>query len=380
MDKHYILCVDDEQDNVEALERIFRKKFHVLKALSGDEGLATLSRELKAGHKVALIISDQRMPGQTGVEFLKASMAIVPEAIRILLTGYTDIESVVGAINSGQVYRYIAKPWDPVDLANTVDKAIEKYDLTAELSEKNRALKSALAELQTLDAAKNQFMILINHELKTPLTAMISFSELLKESDLDEEQKLYVKRILQSADRLKKLVDDSLLFVTAQTGKQKISKKKVALKDLLSGLREHFDAQASARKQSLQLKVIPPEGKGAAKDLTGKIDPLIFEEVLSRLIDNAIAHGKADSEVLIEAKIEDKDAVVTVINEGKAISEKIIERVKEPFNLDEDIMKHSTGTGMGLSVVHALLTAHGGDLDFSHARGLVSVRARFGGA
>lgn len=169
--KQSILIVDDEIDNVDALERLFRRGYNVLKATSAAEGLA----QLKGHPDVALIISDQRMPEMTGVEMLKKSIKTHPDAIRILLTGYTDMDSVIGAINSGQVYRYLTKPWDPVDLVNTVDKAVEKFNIRRELKEKNDALEKALSELKVLDEAKNQFMILINHELKTPLTVISSF-------------------------------------------------------------------------------------------------------------------------------------------------------------------------------------------------------------
>src|SRR5690606_19796812 len=113
------------------------------------------------------------MPEMTGVEFLEKSMKSHPNCIRILLTGYTDLDSVIAAINSGQVYRYITKPWDTRDLQITVDQAVEKFELESELKVKNEKLEKALTELKTLDQAKSQFMILINHELKTPLTSMM---------------------------------------------------------------------------------------------------------------------------------------------------------------------------------------------------------------
>ncbi|RYZ84241.1 MAG: response regulator, partial [Proteobacteria bacterium] len=185
MVKHTILCVDDEIDNVDALERLFRKKYAVLKATSGAQGLKILSEN----PNVALIISDQRMPSMTGVEFLEKAQLSCPHALRILLTGYTDIESVISAVNQGQIYRYLTKPWDSVDLANTVDQAIEKFDTARELKTKNIELAQALNELKSLDRAKSNFMILINHELKTPLTSILSFVGLLNESKLDDEQK-----------------------------------------------------------------------------------------------------------------------------------------------------------------------------------------------
>ncbi|RYZ79323.1 MAG: response regulator, partial [Proteobacteria bacterium] len=213
MTKHTILCVDDEIDNVDALERLFRKKYSVLKATSGGQALQVLDEN----PGVALIISDQRMPTMTGVEFLEKAQKSHPEALRILLTGYTDIESVISAVNQGQIYRYLSKPWDSVDLTNTVDQAIEKYDISKELKKKNIELAKALNELKTLDKAKSNFMILINHELKTPLTSILSFIGLLNESNLDDEQKLFVNRISRGADKLKSIIDDVLLIVRAET-------------------------------------------------------------------------------------------------------------------------------------------------------------------
>ena len=360
--KHTILCVDDEIDNVDALERLFRKKYNVLKATSGDEGLVHVEE-----NKVALIISDQRMPGKTGVEFLRETIAISPETIRILLTGYTDIDSVIAAINSGEVYRYISKPWDPVDLVNTVDKAIEKYDLSAELEIKNRELRQALDELKVLDESKNKFMILINHELKTPLTVMLSFCELMKETQLDEEQKLFLKRIMESSDRLKKMVDDAMLFVSAEVGSLKVSPKKIDLNKIATKISDKYQEETEKKEQQIEMDL----GVSAMK-----ADPMIMEEVLGRLVHNAIKFGKSKSTVRIVSEEIDKDLHVFVENEGKAVSKKIIEAVNKPFNLDEDIMKHSEGLGLGLSLSQALLKAHKSTLEFDAPKGKARVGFR----
>ena len=171
-----ILVVDDEKDIVDSLERQFRKEYKVLKATTGIEALRLLQNE-----KVKVIISDQRMPEMTGVQLFERAQKIQPGAIRMLLTGYTDVASVISAVNTGQIYRYITKPWDPSDLDITVKKAIETYDLRSELFDKNQKLQLALTELKTLDEAKSHFMLLIGHELKTPLTTISSFTDLLRE-------------------------------------------------------------------------------------------------------------------------------------------------------------------------------------------------------
>src|SRR5690349_4159109 len=105
-----LMIVDDEPANLRLLERLFRNDFNVLTAESGAEALSLLEQ-----HDVALIIMDQRMPGMSGIELLKRTTAIRPHMVRIILTGYTDVESLVEAINSGQVYRYVTKPWNSGD-------------------------------------------------------------------------------------------------------------------------------------------------------------------------------------------------------------------------------------------------------------------------
>src|SRR5687768_16473800 len=104
--KYKILVVDDEPVNLRLLERLFRRTHDVISAASGTEALKMLEM-----HDVALIVSDQRMPGMTGIDFLKQAATLRPRTVRIILTGYTDVNYLVEAINSGVVYKYITKPW-----------------------------------------------------------------------------------------------------------------------------------------------------------------------------------------------------------------------------------------------------------------------------
>ncbi|MGE0526163.1 MAG: response regulator [Bdellovibrionales bacterium] len=354
--KHSILCVDDEVDNVDALERLFRRKYNVLKATSGSQAL-----ELVREHEISLIVTDQRMPSMTGVEFLAASMKHRPEAIRILLTGYTDIESVIEAVNSGQIYRYVTKPWDPVDLSNTVDKAIERFELSAELKTKNRALELALKELRTLDEAKSNFMILINHELKTPLTVILSFVELLRETGLHEDQAKYLSRISQSADRLQALINDSLELISAETGTLPVKITGVNLNKLMAEIQKSNSARFEGKSMSLDVRI---------EDETIRADAKALRSVLSRLLDNAIKFGKPGSTIEFSSYKEDDGLVrVLLANEGKAVKPDVLAKILKPFALDEDILNHSKGTGLGLSVVQALLHRLGSRLEIQSAQG-----------
>lgn len=145
-EKPKILVVDDEETNLRTLRRILRSEYTVLTANSG----FTAIEILKENADIALILSDQRMPGMTGSQFLGEAIQIVPDAIRFLITGYADLDAVVDAINTGHIYRYITKPWNQDDLLLNIKRAVEHYLATREnvcLAGFNEKLVDELKEL-----------------------------------------------------------------------------------------------------------------------------------------------------------------------------------------------------------------------------------------
>ncbi len=146
-----ILCVDDEANILSSLRRTLRTNgYRVLTALSAREGLATLEQA-----QVHLVISDMRMPEMDGAAFLEQVRQRWPDTVRLLLTGYADIPSIIQAINKGEIYRYVAKPWDDQDLQLTVRSALErmllvqqKRALEAQVHQQNEALAQLNAELE----------------------------------------------------------------------------------------------------------------------------------------------------------------------------------------------------------------------------------------
>lgn len=355
MMKHTILCVDDEIDNVDALERLFRNKYSVLKATSGRQALQILDEHQGP---IAAIITDQRMPEMTGVEFLSKSLDKRPDTIRMLLTGYTDIESIISAVNSGQIYRYLTKPWDPTDLMNTVDKAVELFVLGKELDKKNQELEKAYTELKTLDQAKTQFMVLINHELKTPLTSIISFTDLLKETHLTDEQTLCTQRIQKSSERLKNLIDDVLVVIGAETKTLKPKIQSFEGKDFSVPLSNEVQKSIKAKSQTVSFHW--PD-----KKILG--DQALLTQVFHRLIHNATKFGKENSEISISYEMSSPHRVrFSVINEGSSIAPAVIDKILKPFFIDEDVMNHSTGMGLGLTICQSILKLHSSQLEIKN--------------
>lgn len=142
-----LLIVDDEMPNIRLLERVFHQDYYCLTASSGEEALALLDQ-----HEVAVIISDQRMPNMTGIELLKRSAERRPHMVRILLTGYTDLEALVEAVNCGLVYTYVSKPWNNDDLKLRVSRAVELYENNKRqhsLAANNERLSSRLQEMKS---------------------------------------------------------------------------------------------------------------------------------------------------------------------------------------------------------------------------------------
>jgi len=142
-DKINVLYVDDEATNLSAFKATFRRDFNVFIAESAKEG-----KEILQKNNIEIILTDQRMPEQTGVEFLQSILEEFPDPIRILVTGYSDMSAVKDAINKGQVYKYIEKPWDNDFMKMIIEKSYEVYSLRKENQELTKSLLRANEQLE----------------------------------------------------------------------------------------------------------------------------------------------------------------------------------------------------------------------------------------
>lgn len=140
-----VLYIDDEPNNVTSFKAAFRRIFNIFTAESAEEGRIILETE-----PIHVILSDQRMPKMTGIEFFQSILDTHPEPIRILITGYTDITAVIDAINVGQVYKYLSKPWDEEEVKNTILKSFEVMELRRQNKELTLKLLDANKKLEFL--------------------------------------------------------------------------------------------------------------------------------------------------------------------------------------------------------------------------------------
>jgi response regulator RpfG family c-di-GMP phosphodiesterase len=208
--KHSILLVDDEISITKSLKRIFRKKdYKIFTASSGKEGLELLNTLEKP---VSLIISDQRMPEMTGAQFLEKARKIFPDAGRYLLTGYSDMDAVVDAVNKGEIHRYLTKPWNDDELLVHVRQSLEQYELVLEnrrlleltstqnkeLNELNKNLEKKVNERTLEIRQKNIELKETNKRLEESFLDIIRLLSSLIEN-LNPELGIYMKHVAQLA-------------------------------------------------------------------------------------------------------------------------------------------------------------------------------------
>ena len=173
--RHTILCVDDEANILHSIKRLLRKEgYRLLTASSGVEGLKILEE-----NDVHLILSDQRMPHMSGTEFLAAVSKKYPDVIRIILTGYTEVDSITESINKGNIYKFFLKPWNDQNLKLEIGKALEQYELIRtnrmlhkKVLEQNEELKKINENLEERIRERTEDLEIQNHALELSRTIM----------------------------------------------------------------------------------------------------------------------------------------------------------------------------------------------------------------
>jgi signal transduction histidine kinase len=363
--RHTILVVDDEADVVKSVQDLLRLDYRVLGATSAQQG-----QELLQQHEVHAIMTDQRMPDMTGVEFLHRCRGENPDAVRLLFTGYADIRAVIDAINQGNVYRYIAKPWDPDELQTIIREACERYDLAVErkhmlieLKKKNEELDQANKELREANELKSAFIRVASHELRTPLTILNGLTKMaLLREDFNPPQQELLRRIDNASQRMARLVNEIIAMLSAGRFDHvldcKDSDPAVNLREAADDVRPFIEL----RKQQLSLDV--PQSLG-----TMSLDAMKIRACLNQLLLNAIKFTPDEGRIVLMGSRETDGAlIVRVQDSGGGIDPQNLPRMFQPFFTGYDVSRHSSGEyefgkqglGLGLSLVKAFTEMQGG--------------------
>jgi len=359
--RHTLLVVDDEPDVVQSVQDLLRLDYRVLGATRAKEGLRILQEQ-----EVHLVMTDQRMPEMTGVEFLGHVRGGHPEAIRLLFTGYADIKAVIDAINQGNVYRYITKPWDPDDLQIVIRQAAEQYDLLVERKRLLAELQEKNQELLKANEIKEAFIRVASHELRTPLTILYGLTQLaLSTPGLVQPWLDWLRNSLKAGERLNRLVDQLTKMLLAGQFERPLEKRPTELAPLLKQAAQDVRPFVEQRKQELGVKLDADLG-------TVNIEAAKIRDSVEHLLLNAIKFTPDQGTICLSARRKPNgDAEITISDCGVGIDPQHLPHVFEPFFTSFDVSRHSSGQfefgrrglGLGLSLVKAFVEMHGGRVE-----------------
>ncbi|POY35221.1 hybrid sensor histidine kinase/response regulator [Solitalea longa] len=339
-----ILYLDDEQDNLNAFKATFRREFEIYTVQSVSEATRIL-QEIP----VHIIIADQCMPYCSGVEFLGSIINRFPEPIRVLITGFIDSEVLIDAINSGQIYRFVRKPWDEMELRNTIYNAYDSYRTTQQL-------KQNVAELEKTNNELSRFIYSMSHDLRSPLMSIQGVIKLanLEQSVIDPNG--YLDIIGQSVHKL----DEYILKVIQyyQNSKAEVINESIRFESFINELLEEFKPQNLSI--DFQIDIDQPV------DFIG--DTFHISVILNNLISNAIKYQRMDEVaqvVNIEVKVNAAKTVISIADNGIGILNEHLDQIFKLFFRAKNTRR--SGSGIGLYIVKEAMNKIGGKISVKSA-------------
>jgi signal transduction histidine kinase len=400
--KNTVLYVDDEEQNLLGFSVVFSGDYYILTARSAAEAL-----EILRNNDVQVVISDQRMPEMSGLEFLSVVNDDFSHIVCIILTAYADSDALIKAVNQGGIYRFLIKPWDELEFRLTIKRAFERYYLQKENRELldnlttknvellainnkltrtkealqenqemlkkqneeyiklNEELKETIAQLAILkekaeesDRLKTAFLQNISHEVRTPMNAVIGFASFLKETNLDHKTLIeYSDIIINSSRQLLAIIEDIITISLIETHHQKTRYSVFEIDSLLNELIKILDSLATHK--GLVLKISNQDND---RQLLINTDKTKLQQVLVNLINNAIKFTEKGF-VEVGYKIEKSIIVFHVKDTGPGISPEnhgiIFERFRQAPHSGSVL---NSGTGLGLSISKANVELLGGKI------------------
>jgi two-component system, sensor histidine kinase and response regulator len=341
MERIRVLYVDDEENNLVAFKAFFRKQYEVYTALSAAEAFRLLD-----SIEMHIIVSDQRMPEMEGTDFLEKTIAIYPESVRLLITGQADIETVIEAINRGQITKYLQKPWDWEKFRITLDHCADLYRGRIELKTKNDLLQKTNDEL-------NLFIYSASHDLRSPLMSILGIVQLAR---IDHDLKMDGEHL--------QLIEDNII------------KLDLYIKNVIDYYR---NSKSTSVNDNIDFKVIIQEAIDALKMQNQGVvfnteieqteifkgDAFRLHIIIGNLISNAIKYQNPEApeqKVNVSVKADAQHAVITISDNGIGILQEHLEKIFKMFFRTYNA-KNTQGTGIGLFIVKEALEKIGGTIN-----------------
>lgn len=352
--RYGVLLVDDEILNLNALAALLEENFRVHTAADGVAALALLADpEVASG--IQVVISDQRMPRMSGVELLTRVRAQRPDIKCLLLTGYNDMDAIVGAVNDAGVYRYMQKPVEIQELQLALLRATEAWQLEHDNRELVAALSLSYERLANQDAAKTSFLRYLSHEVNTPLN-WLAATTVIDRGALNPETARMLEYVDRGRERLYGLIsavvryfDAAGLDVMQQAEPVNLA---TVVSDVAKTLRDGHGGQFTLQVEQPEILMLHSV-------------PDLLREILGHLLENAVTHalrGEGAAEVVVRARPEGLNVVVEVHNSGRTPDADTVGQLFQPFFFCGSL-HGDNGYGLSLATARALAGAVCGSLE-----------------
>ncbi len=371
MDKPFtILYVDDERGNLNAFRNAFRRDYNVLVAETAEEGLRIFDEE-----NIDLVLSDQRMPGMTGVEFLQRAFESSPDPCRILVTAYSDIDAIQNAVNQANIFKYIRKPWDTEKLRKTIEQALDVYGLRKlnkalndELTEKNKALEEANHSLRESDQLKYDFLKIISHEMRTPLNGLKGATQLIRintEQNLPSKNKDLVSILETSTARLEQFLLLAERITNLKAKQYSLTLQDTNIENLIKQAAEEIAPELERNKQTIAYDLCPVS--------ITQTDSQLLSICVREVLHNATKHSPQGSEIKVSTHSDPENLTIEISDQGGGFPETVLRNLFKIFIREDNGQDRCLG--LNLALTKLVMDLHGGTAEaFNHTKGGATVR------
>lgn len=343
-----ILYIDDEEHNLHSFKATFRKQWDITTTTS-----IAVAEELLSTNDFQIVLADQRMPIMTGVQFLENIRKQYPGIIRILITGHTDIAAAIDAINKGEVFRFIDKPWDYTYVENAIQNAFDIYKTREDLKQRNTELQKANEEL-------DKFVYSASHDLRAPLMSVLGIVNLaLLEEDL-QSQNEYLELIRKSVKKLDTFIINIIDYYKNARGESVLTN--IDFDELIT------EVQAT-------IQYLPEFGNlkiytDLQQDNTFKSDVIKLRIILNNLLNNAVKFQDPSKEnpfIKLSVETTSSHAKITIEDNGMGIRETDQDKI---FKMFYRAGISNSGSGIGLYIVNEAISKLNGTIDISSEYGV----------
>ena len=341
-EKMKILYVDDEPDNLVGFKASLRLDYQILTAVTIPQAISCLDNH----PEIKVVFCDQRMPVKTGVEFFEEIRVSHPLPVRILLTAYTDVEAIIDAINRGNIFRYVKKPWTEADIISAIDEANKFYMANSMLSIKNDELQKAYNEL-------DKFAYSISHDIRGPLSGILGAINVAREIEDVEEMKEMLFLMGKSLNKLDTYILSMHDYYSLQRGELKI--KELDFNKIIDDLKPMYTVLSKTNKVAFNVSVEQEE--------IFRSDDVPVKLILNNLLSNAFKYQdkkNKNKSVDVIVKVQNSLATIYVKDTGIGI---LGTHIGEIFNLFYRANFQEVGSGFGLYNVKSAILKLNGQLE-----------------